>query len=175
MVRFGYRQVQHRYQIKRPRSLRSIHDKNRFALIFCGFVDRRLVVVVCVANRATCNTKGLTGSSWELDSLAVPSDYVEVDPVDTGDPGGDNSSLSVYVHEDSNWGSGYCNTVTVTNVSTENIVWEITIEVPGTIGTPWNATIVSYGTGDDITFAGVNWNAELTPGNSAEFGFCAEL
>ena len=116
-----------------------------------------------------------TGSMAQGSTLAVPSDYLETDPVDTQDPGGESGDLSVHVHEFDNWGSGYCSTVTVTNISTENVFWEVTIEVPGNLGTPWNATIVSYGNGDDVTFAGVSWNAELAPGGAAEFGFCAEL
>ena len=115
------------------------------------------------------------GDITELSTLAVPTDYIEVDPQDTSDPGGSNGDVEFYVHEDSNWGAGYCNSVTVTNISADNLSWEITIEVPGTINSLWNAQGTATGNGDDMTFVGVEWNADLAPGNSAEFGFCANL
>ena len=115
------------------------------------------------------------GDAAELGTLAVPSDYIEVNPEDTADPGGGTGDLEYYVHEDSNWGAGYCNSVTVTNVSAANVVWEITIEVPGTINSLWNAQGTATGNGDDMTFVGVEWNAELSPRSSADFGYCANL
>ncbi len=114
------------------------------------------------------------GESTELDTLSVPTNYVESNPVDTEDPGGPDASLDIYVHEDSNWGSGYCKSVTVTNISTDAITWEISLEVPGTINSLWNAE-QAPGNGDEVIFTGVSWNATISPGQAADFGFCAQI
>ncbi|MEC7985006.1 MAG: DUF1588 domain-containing protein, partial [Myxococcota bacterium] len=59
------------------------------------------------------------GEAGEGDTLAIPSTYVEQNPADSEDPACENvsSELEIYVREDTNWGSGYCNTVIVTNMS----------------------------------------------------------
>ena len=116
------------------------------------------------------------GEENEGDTLAIPSSYVEQDPLDSEDPACSNttSDLDIYVREDSNWGAGYCSTVIITNMSTEDIEWDITIEVPGTIGSCWNAQNTDLG-GGMVQFTGIGWNSFLSPGQSVEFGFCAEM
>lgn len=116
------------------------------------------------------------GEESEGDTLALPSSYVEQNPLDSEDPACSTttSDLEIYVREDSNWGAGYCNTVIITNMSFEDIEWDITIEVPGTIGSCWNAQETVIG-GGMVQFTGVGWNSILSPGQSVEFGFCAEI
>ncbi|MBM75067.1 MAG: hypothetical protein CMK59_06685 [Proteobacteria bacterium] len=113
------------------------------------------------------------GGATEGETFAVDSDYTEIDPPDTDLPGGTSSELDVYVLQDSNWGTGYCNTVTVTNLTENDIVWEVTLEVPGVIFSLWSAES-SSGQGLDMVFTGVSWNETLGPGGMTSFGFCAE-
>ena len=117
-----------------------------------------------------------SGEASEGNTLAIPSNYIEQDPLDSENPACEtvSSTIEVYVREDSNWGAGYCNTVTVTNMSDEEIEWEITLEVPGTISNCWNAVNTDIGDGQ-VNFVGSGWNSFLAPNQSAEFGFCAEL
>jgi hypothetical protein len=115
-----------------------------------------------------------SASAGEGDGLAVASDYIEANPVDTEEPGGENPDVDVYVHEDSNWGSGYCNSVTLTNLGEAQLVWSITLEVPGSINSLWSAEATDLGNGE-VEFSGVEWNAELAPGGSASFGYCSQL
>jgi cellulase/cellobiase CelA1 len=63
----------------------------------------------------------------------------------------------------------------VTNISGEALTWEITLDVPGTINSMWNAEQFPTGNGDEITFSGVSWNASISPGQTADFGFCAQI
>ena len=114
------------------------------------------------------------GDPAEGDSFAIDSTYVESNPPDDDVPGGENPDLEVYVVEDSNWGAGYCNTVSVTNRSAGDITWEITLEVPGTISSLWSAEEVSND-GYSVVFVGVEWNETLASGASTSFGFCAEM
>jgi xyloglucan-specific exo-beta-1,4-glucanase len=83
-----------------------------------------------------------------------------------------DGTLMVEVSVQSMWPTGECDDVTVTNVSDEVVVWEVELELPGTITMAWNTTWSEMaGTG---TFAGVDFNASLDPGAAAMFGFCVE-
>jgi cellulase/cellobiase CelA1 len=116
-----------------------------------------------------------------MDSLAVSASDDPTDPDDTGepdtsepdDPADPISDLSVVVDEVSNWGSGYCSNVIVTNNSASEETWVIVESVAGTISSLWNA--VSEPVSGGIQFSGVSWNGTLQSNQSAEFGFCADL
>ena len=121
------------------------------------------------------------GGLGEMDSLAVSASDDPTDPDDTGepdtsepdDPADPISDLSVVVDEVSNWGSGYCSNVIVTNNSSSEETWVIVESVAGTISSLWNA--VSEPVSGGIQFSGVSWNETLQSNQSAEFGFCADL
>ncbi|WP_434391503.1 DUF1592 domain-containing protein [Melittangium boletus] len=78
--------------------------------------------------------------------------------------------VSTKVQDD--WGGGYCHNVKVTNTSSSETNWRISLQVEGTIFNAWNATYKLTGAGV-VEFTGVDWNGRLSPGNSASFGFCA--
>lgn len=88
-----------------------------------------------------------------------------------GDPVG--QSLTVTVHEDSQWQTGHCDTVTVLNAGDATVTWEISLAIQGTITDLWNAK--SSPDGDQVKFVGVDYNAVLDPGETASFGYCASL
>jgi len=114
------------------------------------------------------------GEESESSTLALSSDYIEQNPLDPEYCETIINEVEVYVREDSNWGAGYCNTVTVTNMSSDVLDWEITLEVPGTINNCWNAVNTDLGDGT-VHFVGAGWNSTINPAESAEFGFCAEI
>ena len=66
-----------------------------------------------------------------------------------------------------------CSTVTVTNLTQSDVVWEVSLEILGTIFSLWSA-VSSTGQGLDVSFTGVSWNETLAPGGTTSFGFCAE-
>lgn len=68
------------------------------------------------------------------------------------------------------WGSGACWDGLVTNASDEAVTWEVRAAVDGTVDNLWNATLEVDG--NEWVFRGVDWNAELEPGEQASFGLC---
>jgi len=72
----------------------------------------------------------------------------------------------------SDWGSGYCANVKVTNQGNQPADWVVEIEIEGSISSFWSATYDQ--TGNRITAQGVSWNRTLQPGGTTTFGFCVE-
>jgi hypothetical protein len=85
-----------------------------------------------------------------------------------GGTGGE--ALEVKVTVDSQWDSGSCSTVVVTNTGAQKVTWQIELDVGGTLSDVWNATATPGG--GKVQFVGVSWNASLAPGGNASFGFC---
>jgi len=118
-----------------------------------------------------------------LDPLYDPDDLEpipepEVEGGESGEEGGTpvdvpEQNLNVNVAVDSEWETGYCATVTVVNEGEEEVAWLFSIPVEGEINQIWNALMSPNGT--ETLFQGVDWNMNLAPGASAEFGFCAAL
>jgi hypothetical protein len=104
------------------------------------------------------------------------------DPGDPGDPmepdagpgpGPDPSDpdlVDVAVVTDSQWETGSCHSVTVSNISDGDLDWKVTIPVNGMINNFWNAEMTQNGA--EATFQGVSWNNVIGPGAAASFGFC---
>jgi hypothetical protein len=115
---------------------------------------------------------------------SLPDDDVPPDeppPVeDVGGPSDAGTTLPPLPDQDldidpvtnSDWNTGYCMNVTVKNVGASAVQWMFTMPVQGTITQHWNVKIAPYG--EEILFQGVDWNGNLAPGASAEFGFCAD-
>ncbi|MDW5330325.1 cellulase family glycosylhydrolase [Plantactinospora sp. KLBMP9567] len=72
----------------------------------------------------------------------------------------------------SEWGSGWEGRYTITNGgSTEITSWRVEFDLPAgtTVGSHWNATLVS--SGQRHTFGNLSWNGRIAPGASVTFGF----
>jgi hypothetical protein len=82
-----------------------------------------------------------------------------------------SSNAQFTVTPQDNWQTGYCNNVKVTNTGTATITWRVTFTVEGTLNHFWNAKTAPSGT--QTTFTGDTWNAQLAPGASTSFGYCA--
>lgn len=65
----------------------------------------------------------------------------------------------------SDWGSGYCADVTLTNPNSIAIDWKVTFTIEGVIYNIWNATYQQ--TGNQVTAEGVAWNNLIQPNQSA--------
>lgn len=81
-----------------------------------------------------------------------------------------NAQIAVIPQDD--WGSGYCSNVKVTNPDSSPLDWRVSLSVDGTITHVWNAS-ATPSSGGQTTFVGEDWNAQLEPGASTSFGFCA--
>jgi cellulase/cellobiase CelA1 len=89
-------------------------------------------------------------------------------------PGGEVTPGAVLVvTEASRWETGYCANARVENQTDAELRWAVEHRLEGTLSNLWNAE----GSGDTgrVVFRGVAWNAMLAPGQSAEFGWCADL
>lgn len=93
---------------------------------------------------------------------------------------GGNSGLPVVLTKTSDWGSGYCANVKVTNNTASPVDWNVNFSLAslggGTIYTFWNAVYTQ--SGNNITNVHANpaypWNKALKPGESThDVGFCA--
>ncbi|MBN1429493.1 MAG: cellulose binding domain-containing protein [Anaerolineae bacterium] len=86
----------------------------------------------------------------------------------TPGPGG----VTVSVTTQSDWNTGYCANVTVTNTGSTPVDWTVSFPVVGTVNNMWN--VIWSQSGNTITAEGVSWNNILQPGESShDIGFCA--
>jgi cellulase/cellobiase CelA1 len=68
------------------------------------------------------------------------------------------------------WGAGYCHTYEIINRSAAPLAWSVSFDLGGTLNQNWESK-VSGSTGT-VQFTGVEHNALLSPGASAQFGYC---
>jgi endoglucanase len=91
------------------------------------------------------------------------------DPDET-DPAGGSVTASLNLRSD--WGSGYCADVVVSNPTTQPVQWQVSLTIDGRIDNLWNAAYTQ--TGNNLVAWGLDWN-RLAPANSKiQFGFCAK-
>jgi len=70
------------------------------------------------------------------------------------------------------WGSGYCATVRVTNRTARRVAWRASVAAPGKVTSLWDA--VGRDTGARLRVRGPEYAPTLGPRASTEFGFCAD-
>lgn len=73
----------------------------------------------------------------------------------------------------SEWQSGYCVEVTVTNTNRNTEKWSVQVPVKGTIYAFWNAKQTR--SGNTLTVVGEQWNQSLKSGESTTFGWCSNF
>lgn len=112
----------------------------------------------------------------------TPTSDPDPTPTDPGTPSPEPSSpdptptapsnpVKAHVVETSNWGSGYCASVTVTTTSAQPVVWSVTIPKSKPITTVWSAEWSQTAT--ELRASGASWNRTITAAQPASFGFCA--
>ncbi|MBL8955834.1 MAG: DUF1588 domain-containing protein [Myxococcaceae bacterium] len=89
----------------------------------------------------------------------------------TGMPPVGVGGLTVTRRSNSDWPTGFCEDVTVTNTTAQPVDWQVELAVSGTVTQSWNS---SYSvTAQGVVFVGAAWNRTVGPGASAAFGYCA--
>jgi endo-1,4-beta-xylanase len=96
----------------------------------------------------------------------------EIDTGAGGGGGGGTAGVTLDLTTVSEWDSGFCMDAVVSNLSGSAVAWEVRATIHGTISGIWNAEYLLDGS--DYVFVGVDWNSELGPGETAEFGFCGD-
>ncbi|MEM0470963.1 MAG: cellulase family glycosylhydrolase [Candidatus Anstonellales archaeon] len=109
------------------------------------------------SNNSSNNSSNNNSSSGESNGNVTPPIY---------------QSLPNTARITSDWGSGFCAEVTVTNNLNTPVYWSTYVELamPFTINNAWNANPTPSGSGYEFT--GAHWNNLLNPGQSTSFGFC---
>ena len=92
-------------------------------------------------------------------------------PPTTAPPGGGGCTATVQIQ--SSWNSGFVASVRVTAGNSGTNGWSVTITLPGgaTIVNAWNAQPSSNS--GTVRFTNMNYNGQLGPGQTTEFGFQA--
>jgi hypothetical protein len=113
----------------------------------------------------------------ELDDIALALGEVDDGGGDSGgggDGGGGSTTPGVDLNlvYQSEWDAGFCMDGVVSNTTSATVEWAVSAAIGGTITGIWNAEHST--SGSETTFTGVGWNQEIGPGETAEFGFCAD-
>lgn len=115
------------------------------------------------------------GQGLATNSFSFSASESGGDPGDPGNPGDPGTGrCSATLHVDSDWGSGFTATVTVTNTGSVPIDhWRVGWTWPGAqhIVNAWNTTVTQSGT--SVVAQNVSYNGALPPGASTTFGFQA--
>ncbi len=81
------------------------------------------------------------------------------------------TNYDIVYHLDSDWGSGFTGTITITNKTNEVIEdWRLSFQFDRKITNIWNASIESQD-GSNYTIANVGYNSSIAAGQSISFGF----
>jgi hypothetical protein len=105
----------------------------------------------------------------------APASTPVAEAQDAGAPTGmaaAQTGLVVTVHIDSSWAAGHCDSVSVRNDSGAAVDWSTQLMIDGTLNDHWNST--ADGQSGLVTFTGADWNRTLKPGETAQFGYCAQ-
>ena len=89
-------------------------------------------------------------------------------------------SVAVDLYDD--WGAGACGEGVVSNNGTASSLWEISVDLPGSVTSHWNSQMSywmdPHHEGSEMSHAwrvvGAPWNRTLEPGASTTFGFCID-
>ena len=86
---------------------------------------------------------------------------------------GSPASLSATLTTQTDWATGYCDNVTIKNLSTTSTTsWTVVIQLnQSTENQIWNATLTT--SGSQLTAKSLSWNAVIAPNGTTSFGFCA--
>lgn len=84
-----------------------------------------------------------------------------------------SAAITATTRVDNDWGAGLTGTVVLRNTSSVPVKnWSVTLTVPATISSIWNASIVSRSENSSVVKP-AGWNATIPAGGKVEFGFTA--
>jgi cellulase/cellobiase CelA1 len=99
----------------------------------------------------------------------TPQAWLAGGPVTKPNP---NGGLTAAITITSEWTTGYCGEIVVSNTSAQPLDWAVRVTVSGQVYTLWNANYQQ--TDNQLELAGQDWNRSLAPGQRTQsIGFCA--
>jgi hypothetical protein len=116
-----------------------------------------------IADAVSSGLAPLAGDAATGDAMAAPTG------AEAASPPADVAQVTV--HTDTSWVGGYCETVTVANLTSASLQWTATLPAKGTISSVWNATATTVGS--TWLLVGVDFNRSLAAGATTQFGLCA--
>jgi GH18 family chitinase len=113
----------------------------------------------------------LTATATDNDGLTAMATISVI--VQSNGGGGTGEIIGTYIIV-SDWGTGYCADVTLTNNGTTTINgWTLTFDLPSEITSLWNTGIWSGSAATGYTAEDAGWNGTIAPNETVDFGFCA--
>lgn len=134
-------------------------------------IDELLVALVLTKRFVVRAADAAAGSPPPASDAGASTPDASPTPAPASDAGAPTGAVTVSEHHDSDWATGYCETVTVTNTGTSGVDWQVTLSIAGTIDHSWNCVAAPAGAGM-FTFTGAEFNKHLVAGASASFGLC---
>lgn len=104
-------------------------------------------------------------------TTTTPSTTTTTLPDDGENPSSPIAGIEATATITSDWDTGFCVRVDVSNATTSPLDWVVHYDPGGTITSLWNAQ--GDGTQGRITFTGESWNDTLAGGAATNFGLCA--
>ncbi|UDY34033.1 cellulose binding domain-containing protein [Dermatobacter hominis] len=135
-------------------------------------VDDRTAVTTTTSTTTT-TVKPTTTTSTSTTTTTTSTTTTTVKPTSTTSTSTTTtapSGVTWAIKVQSDWGTGYCADVTVSNPTKTAIDWTVKIPIEGRPYTVWNANWSQ--TGQVLTATGVDWNRTVQPGGTQPFGFC---
>jgi len=130
---------------------------------FCAKRDQKPATYQC--------NDGVDNDGDGLVDLADPG-CQDID--DNDETNGSSAKAEAEVKIVDDWGTGYCADVTIKNNSNEDIDWQVTLDVSGSIKSLWGALYERKG--DQLTLEGKDWNNIVPAGSTlTSIGFCVDL
>ncbi len=133
-----------------------------------GGLTFEALILALVSDPSFLARQGDVGATPTPDA-GVPADDAGASDAAAPDPPPD--SLVVTSKRD-DYGTGYCDYITVMNGGPTARTWTVARTPEGTITSSWKSKLVTSATA--WTFTGESYNASLEPGASTDFGYCAK-
>jgi len=112
----------------------------------------------------------------DLGGTPVPDAGVPADDAGASDAAVEDTAppadALVVTSKRDDYGTGYCDYVTVKNTGASARTWSVVRSPEGAITSSWKSKLVTTATA--WTFTGESYNASLEPGASTDFGYCAK-
>lgn len=153
------------YAIRHPDWQKDIAPGSSFKFGFVGSCNGFPATPTnCLVNGIPCEVNG------EPSPGPVPEP--EPDPTPEPEPDPQEPTSKVRFTKTSDWGSGYCADISITNTSGQTINgWKLSFELESNITALWNGKLSGGRPGYAVS--NESWNGVIAPGATVQFGFTA--
>ncbi len=83
------------------------------------------------------------------------------------------NNINVQISTQSEWESGFCANITITNPTSNKVKWQVDFNADGEIYNIWSCNYTQDKTTLSTHISGLDWNRVLAPNSSTTVGYCA--